>query len=57
MRARYGAEKETFTYAPDDSSRLLSHCLSPDIEVGIKDRRIRAFAGLRRTPDNLWRFL
>ena len=33
----------------DDSSRLLSRCLSLDLEVGVKDRRIRAFAGVR--PD------
>ena len=30
--------------------RLLSHCLSLDLEVGIKDQRIHAFAALR--PDS-----
>ena len=32
----------------DDSSRLLSCYLSLDLEVGVKDRRIRAFAGVRQ---------
>ena len=49
MRVRYGGEKGAFTYAADYGSRLLSRCLSLDLEVGIKDRRIRAFAGVR--PD------
>ena len=47
MRVRYGAEKGAFPYAAEGSSRLLSRCLSMDLEVGIKDRRIRAFAGVR----------
>ena len=33
----------------DDSGRLVSRCLSLDLEVGIRDGRIRAFAGVR--PD------
>ena len=32
-----------------ESSLRLSRCLSLDLEVGLKDRRIRAFAGVR--PD------
>ena len=32
---------------PDDSSLLLTRCLSLDLEVGVKDRRIHAFAGVR----------
>ncbi len=34
---------------PDDTSRILSRCLSIDLEVGVRDRRIHAFAGVR--PD------
>ena len=34
---------------PDDSSSLLFRCLSLDLEVGVRDRRIHAFAGVR--PD------
>ena len=32
---------------PDDSSLLLTRCLSLDLEVGVKDRRIHALAGVR----------
>ena len=49
MRGKYGAETRESIPSADDSSRLLSHCLSLDLEVGVKDRRIRAFAGVR--PD------
>ena len=49
MRAKYGAETRESIPSADDSSRLLSRCLSLDLEVGVKDRRIRAFAGVR--PD------
>ena len=34
---------------PDDGSALFSRCLSLDLEVGVKDRRIHALAGIR--PD------
>ena len=33
----------------DDVGPLLSRCLSLDLEVGVKDQRIRALAGVR--PD------
>ena len=32
---------------PDQSSLLLARCLSLDLEVGVKDRRIHALAGVR----------
>ena len=32
---------------PDESSLLLARCLSLDLEVGVKDRRIHALAGVR----------
>ena len=32
---------------PDESSLLLTRCLSLDLEVGVKDRRIHALAGVR----------
>ena len=35
------------TPSPDESSRLLFDCLSLDLEVGVRDRRIHAFAGVR----------
>ena len=35
--------------SPGDSCRPLSHCLSVDLEVGKRDGRIHAFAGVR--PD------
>ena len=56
---RMGAEQDTTTslaYEPgtegvapvsDDSSSLLVRCLSVDLEVGVRDGRIRAFAGVR----------
>ncbi len=34
-----------------DSDRLLRRCLSLDLEVGVQDRRIRAFAGVRPDTD------
>ncbi len=34
----------------DETTRLLSRCLSVDLEVNVSDRRIRALAGVR--PDN-----
>ena len=49
MRAEYGAETRESTPSADRSSGRLSRCLSLDLEVGGKDRRIRAFAGVR--PD------
>jgi ATP-dependent DNA helicase RecQ len=30
-----------------ESGRFAPHCLSIDLEVGIKDRRIHKFAGVR----------
>ena len=33
---------------PDNGSRPLSRCLSLDLEVGVRDRRIHALAGVRR---------
>ena len=33
---------------PDDGSRPLYRCLSLDLEVGVRDRRIHALAGVRR---------
>ena len=38
-----------FTPPPDERSHLPFHCLSLDLEVGVRDRRIHAFAGVR--PD------
>ena len=32
---------------PNETSPLLHRCLSLDLEVGVRDRRIRAFAGVR----------
>ncbi len=49
MCAKYGAVTRESNTSADDSSRLLSRCLSLDLEVGVKDRRIHAFAGVR--PD------
>ena len=49
MRGKYGADTRESIPSADDGSRLLSRCLSLDLEVGVKDRRIRAFAGVR--PD------
>ena len=34
----------------DETTRLLSRCLSVDLEVNVSDRRIRALAGVR--PDS-----
>ncbi|MCY3783490.1 MAG: RecQ family ATP-dependent DNA helicase [Chloroflexi bacterium] len=49
MRSKYGTTTRESTSSADTSSRLLSRCLSLDLEVRVKDRRIRAFAGVR--PD------
>ena len=35
--------------SPQQTGRLPFNCLSLDLEIGVRDRRIRAFAGLR--PD------
>ena len=35
----------------DDESRPMFHCLSVDLEVGVQDRRIHAFAGVRSDTD------
>ena len=42
-------DSQRFALTPGDSGLLLSHCLSIDLEVGVRDRRIHAFAGVR--PD------
>ena len=42
----YEPSTEGFTLAPDDSSSLLFRCLALDLEVGVRDRRIHAFAGV-----------
>ena len=36
---------------PDDESRPTFHCLSVDLEVGVQDHRIHAFAGVRSDTD------
>ena len=36
MRGKYGAETRESIPSADDSSRLLSRCLSLDLEVGVK---------------------
>ena len=38
---------EDFTVAPDNYSHPLSRCLSLDLEVGVRDERIHALAGVR----------
>ena len=40
---------QEFTSVPHDSGHLLLRCLSLDLEVGVRDQRIRALAGVR--PD------
>ncbi len=45
----YGPGTKEFTLVSDDSSPLLHRCLSLDLEVGVRNRRIHAFAGVR--PD------
>ena len=42
--------------APGDAGALLSRCLSLDLEVGKRDGRIRAFAGVRRDLDEVMTF-
>ncbi len=49
MRAKYGSVIREAIPSADDSTGLLSRCLSLDLEVGVKDGRIRALAGVR--PD------
>ncbi len=49
MRAEYGAEIRESMPSAGESGRLLSRCLSLDLEVGVKDGRIHALAGVR--PD------
>ena len=41
-------QHEGVNLVTDNTSKLLSRCLSLDLEVGIQDRRIHAFAGVRR---------
>ncbi len=40
---------QEFTSVPHDSDHILLRCLSLDLEVGVRDQRIRALAGVR--PD------
>ena len=42
--------------APGDASALLSRCLSLDLEVGKRDGRIHAFAGVRPDLDEVMTF-
>ena len=39
--------QDGITLVPDGVGPLLSRCLSLDLEVGVQDRRIHAFAGVR----------
>ena len=41
--------RDGMTSAPKDTGSFAPRCLSLDLEVGVRDRRIRAFAALR--PD------
>ena len=47
MRGKSETETRESVSSAENSSSLLSRCLSLDLEVGVKDHRIRAFAGVR----------
>ena len=46
-----GSSAGRFTLSPGGSAKVLSRCLSLDLEVGVRDDRIRAFAGVRPDSD------